>query len=158
MRVQHLYLPIISLVNTRSLLLLAHCLRSSYRTAAYYLISHLICSVGSLGLSTRYSLSCNLMPHALDYFDTGTYNLYLTITVNAIPTAITTLITLSVQIKTLCIATQASYLIRNNKIILSVQRWWYENIYIYTAVCTATTVILCLNGVYDIVIHAVNIF
>ena len=78
------------------------------------LISHLICSIGSLGLSARYSLSCNLMFRALDYFDTGTYNLYLTISINAIPTAITTLLPLSVQIKRLCIATQASYLTHNN--------------------------------------------
>ena len=129
MRVQHKYLPKISPVNTRSLLLLTHWLRFTYRTAAYYLILHLICWIDSLGLSARYSFSCNFTFRALDYFDTGTYNLYLTISINAIPTAITTLLTLSVQVKRLCIATQASYLIRNNKIILSVQRWWYENTY-----------------------------
>ena len=82
-----------------------------------------------LGLAPRYCFSCNLISRALDYFDTGTYNRDLTISINAIPTYITTLLPLSVQIKRLCIATQASYLILNNKIILSVQRWWYNNTY-----------------------------
>lgn len=69
---------------------------------------------GSLGLTTRYSFSCYLMPRALDNIRTGTCSPYVTTTINTIPTTITTLLILTVQTKRLCIATHSVYLVLNN--------------------------------------------